>query len=383
MGQLDEPGATGSGQEPPWQDERSDGVGAANVNATPTSTPPPAAPNFTLPTPGYPPAPGYPPGAPQAAQPPYNPYYPPYPNYPGSPYPPTPATPGAYPGYLAYPAPSAVYPPPTPAPLYGGADGAGLGSGAPGQPVYPDYRKAYEQFEPPKPPKPPRRRSSRRGAALVGAGITLLVVIAVLGAVVYGAVGVTGVRVGPFVLGPQEQISGNIYGMNLASSEQGTFIAQAIAAQITCAGETARSDASGAYSLTVPGSDEYHCVVAAPPTYAPFAVTIVGQGTRPLTVNFGSSGPQAAPSGRPGSCATSYRGTLVSCAAVPLTPAVAHGVVTNAATGQLIPNANVTCWNDDAALAKSDGSARLHHHHRWLWRVSPQPATRYLRLRWR
>jgi hypothetical protein len=50
----------------------------------------------------------------------------------------------------------------------------------------------------------------------------------------------------------------------------------------------------------------------------------------------------------------------VSCDAVPLTPAIAHGVVTDAATGQPIPKVGVTCWNDDAALAKSDDSARTY-----------------------
>lgn len=292
---------------------------------------------------------------------PPTPYYPPPPHYPGYPYPSTPnqAPPAAYPGYPGlgypgYPAPNGAYPAPVPLAPTHDANGAGSPTAAP------DFDKAYRQFQPPKPPQAPRRRRSRRGIALAGAALSLLTIIAVLGLVVYAAVGTTGVRVGPFIIGPQEQISGVVYGINLASSEQGTFIAQPISAQVNCGGVTTQSDARGAYHLAVPSGDHYRCVVAAPPTYAPYAVTIVGQGTRPLTVNFGSSGPQAAPSGKPGVCATADRGTQVSCAAVPLTPAVAHGLVTNTSTGQPIPNASVTCWNDDAALATSDGSARTY-----------------------
>jgi len=395
MGQFDGPGAPDDAPEPLRQDGRQDAANttdatdAADAGGAPQATPAPTAPNFTLPTPAGSPAPtvaptapvtpgvagapmpagaptwqagaGYPPGYPAPGYPaaypqvPQNPYYPPSPNYPGYPYPPAPnaPTPGAYPGYPGagyppYPAPNAGYAPPVPL-------------APPTSPsAAPDYGNAYEQFQPPKPPKPPRRRRSRRGIALAGAALSLLTVIAVLGLVVYAAVGATGVRVGQFIIGPQEQLSGVVYGMNLASSEQGTFLAQRISAQVDCGGVTAQSDASGAYSLTIPSGDHYSCIVSAPPTYAPYHVTIIGQGTRPLTVNFGSSGAQAAPAAKE-ACATTDRGTQVSCAAVPLTPATAHGVVTNAATGQPIPNASVDCWNDDATLAAGDGDARMYN----------------------
>ncbi len=299
----------------------------------------PQAPAYPSPTPGYPPAPGYPGYAPSPQYP-----YPPAPNaggYPGYPpsYPGYPAP--NYPGYPpSYPIPNAPYAGYAPYPAYP----------APAAPP-----NGANQPTPP-PPKPATPRRAGPTVALTGAALALVTVITAVALVIYAAVGVTGVRVGPFTLGPQEQISGVVYGMNLASSEQGTFLAQRIAAQVSCAGVTTQSSADGAYQLAVPANHRYQCVVAAPPTYAPLTVTINGHGTHPLTVNFGASGAQATAT----SCATTGRGLTMACPAVPLTPATAHGVVTNVVSGLPLANVSVTCWNDDAALATSDGTARMY-----------------------
>lgn len=281
--------------------------------------------------PGQPPAgaPGYPPYAPY---PPYPPYYPQpgYPAYPGYP------APGQYPppGQQGY-APQGYAPAQSPQQAQPGA----IGVAAPPTVPFPQA---------PTPPAP-RKPIGRRVLIGSGMGMALLIVLLIVGVVVYSFVGAIAYHVGPFVVGPYERISGVIYGQSLADVTQGaaTPAMLPVAASVTCAGVMAHANAQGAYALSLPAAANYTCVATAP-NYAPQTIQLTGHGAQAITLNIGPKTTSACPpeSGR----------LSVTCAAMTLAPATLTGVVTDVATGQGIPDASVSCWNDDAALITSQRS---------------------------
>ncbi len=199
--------------------------------------------------------------------------------------------------------------------------------------------------QPPAPPEQPRRKRSK-GAIAAGIGALTLVVLLLIGVLVYTFAGTTAIFLGPLTLGPQEQISGVIQGQNLAQRMQGYNTISPIAATITCVSPhrtvTAKASANGSYSLTIPADKNYTCTVSAP-NYQPVKVTLTGKGHTPLTLNIGGSNASAA-------CGAS---ATTVCAALTLIPASVHGTVTDKVLGSGVANVQVTCWNDDAALANS------------------------------
>jgi len=193
-----------------------------------------------------------------------------------------------------------------------------------------------------RPPAPRKRSPLLVGGFILSALIALLIV----SVVIYSFVGSTAFALGPFVIGPQEQLSGVINGQDLAQRMQGFVVNDPLAATVTCAGVSARTNAKGAYSLTLPAAKSYACVINAGANYAPVKLTLTGHGRTALTLSLGAPNATAA-------CPAASAQTTVSCAALTLLPATLHGTVTDSTTGQPIANASVKCWNDDAALAKT------------------------------
>jgi len=176
--------------------------------------------------------------------------------------------------------------------------------------------------------------------------MALVIVLLIIGVVVYSFVGAIAYHVGPFVVGPYERISGAIYGQSLADVSQGAATPGMlpVAASVTCAGVTAHANAQGAYALSLPAAATYTCVASAP-QYAPQTIQLTGHGAQSITLDIGPKTTSACP---PDSGLLS-----VTCASLTLAPATLTGAVTDVATGQGIPGASVSCWNDDAALIVS------------------------------
>ncbi len=219
---------------------------------------------------------------------------------------------------------------------------------APGAP-----QGAIQPFQPPKPPAPPKRPIGRGGAIFAAGGALALVVLLIVGAVIYSIVGTIAYQIGPLVIGPHEQISGVVYGQDPAARINGYNKAKPIAATVTCGAFSAQTNASGVYSLSVPAAEKYTCSVSGA-SYLPTKLILGGHGAQPLTLNFGAGGASAE------SCPAQTQSQSVSCAALTLQPATLTGAVTDAATGQGVADANVSCWNDDEALATSQQTAQTY-----------------------
>ncbi len=199
---------------------------------------------------------------------------------------------------------------------------------------------------------PGNKPTHGRSPLLVG-GVILaaLIVLLIASVVIYSLVGSTAFALGPLVIGPQEHISGVVKGQDLTQRMQGFVVNDPIAATVNCAGVSAHTDATGAYSLMLPAAKSYACLISAGTNYTPVKLTLTGHGRTPLTLSLGASNTNVA-------CPTASAQTTVSCAALTLAPATLHGVVTDSTTGQPIANASVKCWNDDAALAKTTQEAQ-------------------------
>ena len=187
---------------------------------------------------------------------------------------------------------------------------------------------------------------SRRPLIVGGVILVTLIALLIISVVVYSLVGTTGIALGPLVIGPQEQISGAIKGQELAQRMQGYVVSAPLAATVTCAGVSAHTNSAGVYSLTLAAAKSYACAIVAGANYAPVKLTLTGHGRTALTLNVGAPNASAA-------CPAASAQTSVTCAALTLLPAMLHGTVTDAKSGQPIANASVRCWNDDAALAKT------------------------------
>ncbi|MEO7002505.1 MAG: hypothetical protein ABI068_11815 [Ktedonobacterales bacterium] len=213
------------------------------------------------------------------------------------------------------------------------------------------WSQPYNQIVPP----PPRPQVARRRARvfLVSMVVTLIAILVVIG------LGVT-VLVGPrTVLGlitlkpANAQISGVVYGDDIAAREAGTVTPTRIAATVTCNGASTQAAADGSYTLTVRSASAYSCAATAQhysPMNATFAPTSNGDASLNLTLNFGS----ANSTGAIAACATLAATGATLCPELHPMPAMLQGDVTY--TGHSKPAAftTVTCWNDDAALAKTD-----------------------------
>ena len=239
----------------------------------------------------------------------------------------------------------ANHPQPTPEPTIANTTTTQYQRQAPMQPNKPNSPMVYT---PSAPGADQARKPTRSRRPLVVGGVILVALIALLivSVVVYSLVGATGIALGPLVIGPQEQISGVIEGQDLAQRMQGYVVSAPVAAMVTCAGASAHTNASGAYSLTLAAAKSYACVINAGTNYAPLKLTLTGHGRTALTLSVGAANASAA-------CPGASAQTSVTCAALTLLPATLHGTVTDSTTGQPIANASVRCWNDDAALAKT------------------------------
>ncbi|GEM_PF-627510 len=279
--------------------------------ARPGQYPYPPYPQHYPPQYPYPPYPQhYPPQYPQPGQPAY-PVYPVYPSYP-------------------YPYPQPGYPYPYPYP-YGA------------QPLPPAPK-------PPKPPKPPRKPINKKPFIYSGAGLVALLILSLISLVIYSFASGTGIRLGPVTIGPTEQINGVVYGQDIHAFLQGRFAASPLAATITCGGVSAQANGHGAFMVMAPAAKQEHCV-ASDNDYAPVAVTVAGDGSHPLTINFGPAQTRTC------SAKASHSYT---CALLMLAPSLLHGSVVDAATGQPIPGATVTCWNDGPSVDNSQTDAHTY-----------------------
>ncbi|HLY31591.1 MAG TPA: carboxypeptidase-like regulatory domain-containing protein [Ktedonobacterales bacterium] len=257
----------------------------------------------------------------------------------GGPSGPTPSG-AAYSSYQTYHAssPDALAAPPADLPAYSAYPAQGNTAG------YPSTALAAQTNQSNPTPQRPRRRSRR--SIVLGVGALVVVLLLLASVVVYTFTGTTAFFIGPLVIGPQETISGVIQGQNLTQRMQGYNTLSPVAATITCVTPNrtvkAKTNASGAYSLTIPADKSYTCAITAP-NYLPVKVSLAGKGHTTLTLNLGGSHASAA-------CGAS---ATVVCAAMTLVPATVHGTVMDTVLGSGAANVPVYCWNDDAALANS------------------------------
>jgi len=203
-------------------------------------------------------------------------------------------------------------------------------------------------------PHTPRQSRVRRLPIplAVGSVVSASLVMLLLSIVLYSFVGATAIRIGAFVIGPQEEISGMALGQPLAQRQQGyTAVAPLAHATITCAGVSAKTNVHGVYSLRLPAASTYHCTVNAGAIYPQVNVTLTGHGATPLTLSLTSATASAKPT-----CVS--RKYSVTCDSLALLPGSLHGNVTNQ-SGARMPNAQVRCWVDDTALASSQQFATM------------------------
>jgi hypothetical protein len=156
--------------------------------------------------------------------------------------------------------------------------------------------------------------------------ITLVILFAVV------AAGLSACQL-PF--GPHVQLSGTVYGENIADREAGKSVPVPLRAMVSCNGSSTTADANGTYSLSVPKASAYACSATAP-QYARVSVNIPGNADS-FTLNFGPK--------LMGECDHGDAGNILLCSVVPPATATLRGTVTDASNDQALKSVAVQCWN--------------------------------------
>lgn len=149
-----------------------------------------------------------------------------------------------------------------------------------------------------------------------------------------------------FLPGGSTHISGTVFGESLLDQEQGHSATVGIQATVKCNDVAVRTSPTGAYSLTLAASDEYHCTASAPPSYRPAALTVPGSDGQNIVVNFGPVVTD--------SCGWAPGASAINCSALRLLPGSLTGTITDADSHLAATSVMVQCWDRSSAL-QGDG----------------------------
>ena len=216
------------------------------------------------------------------------------------------------------------------------------------QPQYPQPYPPYPTpvYAPP-PPRPTMRRRRKRTLPLMMGLLALLLACSVaLGAIGLLLAPQRMVQIAPILA---TQVTGTVYGENLAQREAGRDVVAPLAnATVACGGTQASADAHGHYTLLLLRGRSYICTVSAP-LYASQRAALSPQFASGFRLDLGPA--ITTTDGSPADCVLTAAGE--TCPALALRSGALSGQVINSHTTAPLTHTSVICWDDSAAARLS------------------------------
>ena len=223
---------------------------------------------------------------------------------------------------------------------------------------YPQHYQPYPQYQAPvyAPPAPPPVRRRRRPNVALRVAVSLLMIVATLGAALLAVGVVTRPALVVQVLpATATRVYGVVYGQSLAQLEAGKMGSQPLAgAAIDCGQAQTRADTQGRYSLRLLRGRDYTCQVSAP-RYTTVSVSVSPHFASAYHLDLGpaiASTPETSDAAANPVCA--MQTATEACPALTLLSGALSGQVIDSHTYNPIPNAPVVCWDNSPAAQASD-----------------------------